>query len=698
MFKLAFIPFLITCLQITKVEGQKKYIYVNKIPFSSGVAGLAIDKGNTLYVANGLFASNIEKIDTKGNFISKWQTNSDTENFFIALDNIGNVYLSGTYINNLMVQQFDTNGTFKASWSTNGNVKVTFGQIVGLAIDHKNNVYVLDNFTGGNRIQKFNAQGDLIYSFIPFPNIINQYPTALAGICVGPNDEIYLTDIYNSKIHKYDSNQKLIKSWGGPGIKNGQFKFTGAYLPLKINKDGLIFIADPGNFRVQIFDLDGNYVDKFGLEYRITGDGNINGFNFLDFDNCGNVYISSGSRIQVFAPVPESISITNTCRNQPTRFTFPTICTNTDLQVKWNFGDQYSTLSLNTGSGLSVTHIYTKMGSYTCTMYTYGQPAKTNPEYLVPYDTVQVQLNVNGFDYSVNLGKDTSIACFQTISLDGGNSQYNYLWNTGETSKNISVSKQGNYWLKVFNECGSSIDTIKISNIPPTILPINNNPDNILLVGSCSGQNIKFAIKDTSNIQSILWQFGDGINSNIINPNHVYTAGGNYQVKLKSKTVCSIDTTNFSLDLPYSPIINLGLDTSIVCGSKYLLEAEEGFKSYTWQDSTNSRIYEVSKPGKYTVSISNGCEIAVDSIEVFQKSPSIPNVFTPNDDGKNETFIIENASKNGKLTISNRWGNEVFVSKNYLNEWKAINQPSGLYFYHYETDCGTSKGYIEIIR
>ncbi len=82
---------------------------------------------------------------------------------------------------------------------------------------------------------------------------------------------------------------------------------------------------------------------------------------------------------------------------------------------------------------------------------------------------------------------------------------------------------------------------------------------------------------------------------------------------------------------------------------------------------------------------------------------SIPNAITPNGDGKNETLVIENIDKfpNNELIIFNRWGNIVFKSKPYHNEWDGANLPDGTYYYilNINQEVGdVLKGDVTIIR
>jgi gliding motility-associated-like protein len=60
----------------------------------------------------------------------------------------------------------------------------------------------------------------------------------------------------------------------------------------------------------------------------------------------------------------------------------------------------------------------------------------------------------------------------------------------------------------------------------------------------------------------------------------------------------------------------------------------------------------------------------------------IPTVFTPNGDGKNDTFFIEKlASDSWSLNIYNRWGKRVYFAPSYNNNWDGGSLSPGIYFY-----------------
>ena len=80
-----------------------------------------------------------------------------------------------------------------------------------------------------------------------------------------------------------------------------------------------------------------------------------------------------------------------------------------------------------------------------------------------------------------------------------------------------------------------------------------------------------------------------------------------------------------------------------------------------------------------------------------------PNVMTPNGDGLNDLFRIEGLElyDNSKVEVFDRWGNSVFSSENYKNDWKGGDLPEGTYYYILEVDDpqGTvHKGILTILR
>ncbi|MBB5438855.1 putative repeat protein (TIGR01451 family)/gliding motility-associated-like protein [Pedobacter sp. AK017] len=84
----------------------------------------------------------------------------------------------------------------------------------------------------------------------------------------------------------------------------------------------------------------------------------------------------------------------------------------------------------------------------------------------------------------------------------------------------------------------------------------------------------------------------------------------------------------------------------------------------------------------------------------------VPNLFTPNGDGINDTFEIRglNQYQDNELAIFNRWGNEVFKQKGYQNSWTGEGLNEGTYYYVLRVKrIGSNqyeifKGYITLVR
>jgi gliding motility-associated-like protein len=102
----------------------------------------------------------------------------------------------------------------------------------------------------------------------------------------------------------------------------------------------------------------------------------------------------------------------------------------------------------------------------------------------------------------------------------------------------------------------------------------------------------------------------------------------------------------------------------------------------------------------------NNCDTALVVLSVQQliECP-VPNIFTPNNDGVNDRFEIPCISDQNAayLAVYNRWGDEVYKSDNYANQWDGTYNgailPDGTYFYIIQLASGVrTQGSVEIRR
>ena len=78
----------------------------------------------------------------------------------------------------------------------------------------------------------------------------------------------------------------------------------------------------------------------------------------------------------------------------------------------------------------------------------------------------------------------------------------------------------------------------------------------------------------------------------------------------------------------------------------------------------------------------------------------VPNVLTPNGDGLNDKFKPAGLADNlWSLTIYTRWGQRVYQSAAYQQDWDATGLPAGAYYYLLRHATGREyKGWVEVVR
>lgn len=121
------------------------------------------------------------------------------------------------------------------------------------------------------------------------------------------------------------------------------------------------------------------------------------------------------------------------------------------------------------------------------------------------------------------------------------------------------------------------------------------------------------------------------------------------------------------------------------------LEAEEGFKTYTWEGQTGTASYfEVTAPGTYTLEVEDagGCKARTTYIVVAYCPPLIPpNAFSPNSDGTNDFWKVESLEDHPEAVVRvyNRYGIIVFEGRGTKPVWDGkthgSNVPEGVYYY-----------------
>ncbi|MEI6575304.1 MAG: gliding motility-associated C-terminal domain-containing protein [Bacteroidota bacterium] len=172
------------------------------------------------------------------------------------------------------------------------------------------------------------------------------------------------------------------------------------------------------------------------------------------------------------------------------------------------------------------------------------------------------------------------------------------------------------------------------------------------------------------------------------------SAQGNYIVKaVDSITGCVnmiLDTVHIKL-LP-KPVVNLGLPMYLCDLPQIVLDGGTYLDSvtYEWPDGSTNRYFNVFEPGNYWVKVYMGNCVSEDNIDIMDCSLlELPNIFTPNGDGKNERFKPKKTGEivEYQIEIFNRWGNMVYQSDKLEEGWdgrtdsNGADCPDGVYFF-----------------
>jgi len=127
--------------------------------------------------------------------------------------------------------------------------------------------------------------------------------------------------------------------------------------------------------------------------------------------------------------------------------------------------------------------------------------------------------------------------------------------------------------------------------------------------------------------------------------------------------------------------------------------------------STDTEIEDLGK-GTYglTVTDASGCEKAIDSIAIKTLCTDLVmyEIFTPNGDGVNDTWVVEGIENfpDSQLEIFNRWGERVYLAIGYQNDWNGTTAngselPAGTYYFILQLNDGTGtihRGAITLLR
>ena len=190
--------------------------------------------------------------------------------------------------------QAAVNFAYLDSFGKQGLVKAgmfTFPQYV--AVDDSSNIYVTD--LGNSRIQKFDKNGEFLNSW-GSKGMGNTEFHAPTGIAVG-GGYVYVSDHELGIIKKFDLNGNFVSSWGQTGTDATNLKLPNG---VAVSSDNFVYVVDTGNSRIVKYDSSGKFVSIIGSSG--VGDGQFLTPLSVVVDSSGNVFVSDSgnNRVQKF--------------------------------------------------------------------------------------------------------------------------------------------------------------------------------------------------------------------------------------------------------------------------------------------------------------------------------------------------------------------------------------------------------------
>lgn len=308
-----------------------------------------------------------------------------------------------------------------------------------------------------------------------------------------------------------------------------------------------------------------------------------------------------------------------------------------------------------------------------------------------------------------HLGEDIGL-CYgdkAVISVDTLPYGMTCVWNTGDETPQITVMSAGDYIVDLgyfnptVNKTCHGKDTIHVSSLERPTADFN-----LPVTGGCAPLSLKMENLSYPEEAQYEWMILDSTgalrySSNLKEPTFVITEQGTFTVMLVITTFDGCPDTLFkwnSLDVSIQPIAEFAPDPEIS-----MLAENDGlvnFINYSdtsillmpgttfyWNfgdgemDSTNvAPEHTYGQWGDYDVTLhietDAGCTSEITHTVVIEQDLVFPNVITPNGDGINDVFAIENLNtslhaddpdgyRNNKLEIFDRWGKRVYEAKNY---------------------------------
>ncbi len=170
-----------------------------------------------------------------------------------------------------------------------------FGEVAAVDVDRNDNVWVFSD--GPRPVIELDRSGKFLQAW---PEFLGKKPH---GLRVGPDGNIWTVDLESHRVMKWTPSGRLIMliGTGSPAADNNDKYAFNRPATLTFGSDGDFYVADGyGNSRVVHYSKDGEYIGQWGN--KGVADGDFNLVHDIALDGHGRIYVAdrNNRRVQVF--------------------------------------------------------------------------------------------------------------------------------------------------------------------------------------------------------------------------------------------------------------------------------------------------------------------------------------------------------------------------------------------------------------
>lgn len=266
-----------------------------------------------------------------------------------------------------------------------------------------------------------------------------------------------------------------------------------------------------------------------------------------------------------------------------------------------------------------------------------------------------------------------------------------YRWNTGATTPSLVVTRPGTYTVTATFDGGQTRTAQR--RVVVAVPAIQITGDSLLCAGT--PVTLRASAPDAT---SFRWNTGAST------PSIQVTASGIYSVLVTFRNGCQSTASQPVRSQPERPQFTLGADTTLCEGTVLLLQPPPGASgagiTYQWSTGARTPTLLVDRAGTYSLQLTTACGTRTSSRRIsYQSCLAIPTIITPNEDQRNDRFVVRGLTGTWRLELYSRWGQPIFRTAAYQNDWGEGAAP-GVYYYllHQAGNPTTYKGWLEVVR